>query len=241
MIRPEFWTDGKIIECSVSARLLFIGTWTYADDNGNIDACIKQLLMQVFPGDANIDVKMVASMLDELITHGLLIPYSVNGNIYLNIKNFLKHQKINRPSPSSRPKFDESLVLTEYSMSTQPEVKRSEVKERSKSRTSSKTTSKDASKRVSEYTEDFQKFWSVYPRKLCKQVAFESYRRIVPQYPPDDVIESAREYADQCAKDQREEKFILHPATFLNKGRWKDYCFDRDGPREVKEKPGAMA
>jgi len=233
MIRPEFWTDGKISECSVSARLLFIGTWTYADDNGNLDMCLMQLHNTIFPGDTKISNKNIASMLDELITHGLLIPYSVNGNKYLNIKNFLKHQKINRPSPSSRPRFDESLILTDYSLSTHPEVKRSEVKERSKS-------CKSARQEIA-YTDDFLKFWSEYPRKIGKQVAFESYRRVVPEYPSEDVISAAREYADYCEKEKKEETFILHPSTFLNKGRWKDYCFDRDGPQEAKEKPGAVA
>ena len=100
---------------------------------------------------------------------------------------------------------------------------------------------KNKKQRVVEYTTEFLLFWKVYPRQIGKQVAFESYRRIVPQYPHEDVIEAAREYAEQCVKDQKEEKFILHPSTFLNKGRWKDYCFDRDGPQEAKEKPGAVA
>ena len=28
-------------------------------------------------------------------------------------------------------------------------------------------------------------------------------------------------------KEKREEKFVMHPATFLEKDRWKDYCFEK--------------
>jgi hypothetical protein len=108
-IKPDFWTDETITECSLSARLLFIGSWNFADDNGNLDRSYKQLKMKVFPGD---DVKIVP-LVHELIAHGLLIEYSLNGNKYLHIKGFEKHQIINRPSKTQIPIFDESLMTHE--------------------------------------------------------------------------------------------------------------------------------
>ena len=36
-IKPEFWTDEKVGECSIPARLLFIATWNIADDRGNLE------------------------------------------------------------------------------------------------------------------------------------------------------------------------------------------------------------
>ena len=105
-IKPDFWTDETITECSLSARLLFIGTWNFADDNGNIEASAKQLKMKIFPDD-NIKI---ASLLGELISHGLLTEYSLNGCKYLHIKGFKKHQVINRPSKTNIPKYDDSLI-----------------------------------------------------------------------------------------------------------------------------------
>ena len=98
-IKPEFWTDERLTECSLSARLLFIGMLNFADDNGNLAYSAKRLKMQVFPADA-IDTQ---PLIDELLAHGVLIEYSVNGDKYLNIKGFSKHQVINRPSASSIP------------------------------------------------------------------------------------------------------------------------------------------
>jgi hypothetical protein len=98
-IKPEFWTDERLTECSLSARLMFIGMWNFADDTGNMEASAKQLKMKIFPAD---DIN-TASLLDELLTHGLVIEYSVSGKKYLHIKGFLKHQVINRPSKSQTP------------------------------------------------------------------------------------------------------------------------------------------
>lgn len=115
-IKPEFWTDEKITECSVSARLLFIGMWNFADDAGNLERSAKQIKARVFPID-NIDCE---PLIRELIEHGLLIEYSVSEKIFLHIPKFTKHQIINRPSKPVCPDYDEALIthgtLTEYSL-----------------------------------------------------------------------------------------------------------------------------
>lgn len=107
-IKPDFWTDESLTECSLSARQLFIGTWNFADDNGNFQRSAKQLKMKIFPADS-IDCE---PLMDELIAHGLLIEYSVNGEKFLHIKGFAKHQLINRPTKSSipQPQINESSL-----------------------------------------------------------------------------------------------------------------------------------
>jgi len=103
---------------------------------------------------------------------------------------------------------------------------------------------KNGSGRVQvEYSEEFREFWAAYPLKVRKLVAFKKYQvvRKHPEHTRARVNDSAVEYAAVCAREKREDRFILHPATFLEKDRWKDYCFDRDGPTEAEEKPGAEA
>jgi len=72
----------------------------FSDDNGNQPYSSKRLKMQIFPAD-NIDTQ---PLLDELITHGVVIVYSVSGEKFLHIKGFSKHQVINRPSATKIPK-----------------------------------------------------------------------------------------------------------------------------------------
>lgn len=130
-IKPDFWTDDTITECSLSARLLFIGMWNFADDYGNLDRSAKQIKARVFPVD-NINCE---EFIQELITHGLLSEYSVSEKKYLHIHGFTDHQLINRPSKPICPAYDETLrtqgTLTEDSLPTHP-VRKEGGKERKK-------------------------------------------------------------------------------------------------------------
>ena len=98
-IKPDFWTDEKLTECSMSARLFFVGTWNFADDNGNLVRSAKKLKMQIFPADM-LDCE---PLIQELLEIGVIVEYVVGADKYLHIKGFKKHQVINRPSKSSIP------------------------------------------------------------------------------------------------------------------------------------------
>ena len=98
-IKPDFWTDDKILQVSIPARLFFIGLWNYADDNGVLEHKPLQLKARIFPLD-NVDVQ---TLIEELVGAGLILLYSVNGENYLQVRNFRKHQKIDRPRKSLLP------------------------------------------------------------------------------------------------------------------------------------------
>jgi hypothetical protein len=104
-IKPEFWTDDKIVGLSPMARLFFIGMWNFADDHGGIERSALQLKMKIFPGDV-VDVE---PLIQELLRTGLIVEYEADGALYLNIRNFLRHQRINRPSTPRIPSFMEGV------------------------------------------------------------------------------------------------------------------------------------
>jgi len=93
-IKPEFFTDEKLAECSIAARLLFIGLWVHADDAGRLFYSPKRLKMQVYACD-DVDV---AALVGELERQHLVLVYEVGGRSCLQVNNFLRHQKINNPS-----------------------------------------------------------------------------------------------------------------------------------------------
>lgn len=100
-IKPDFWTDEKIGELSMPARLLFIALWNIADDYGNFANKPKQIKIQTMPYD-NVDIQ---ELLSELSSIDLITHYSSDNKEYYHLNNFLKHQKINRPSPPIYPVF----------------------------------------------------------------------------------------------------------------------------------------
>jgi len=105
-VKPEFWTSEQIVECSPSARLMFIGLWTFCDDAGRHPASIRRLLMEVFPGD-NITVDQVRGLMNELIEQELVVEYEAQGVAYWEVTGFTKHQKIERPTYRFPGQFDE--------------------------------------------------------------------------------------------------------------------------------------
>ena len=102
-IKPEFWTDKKIIRLSRDARLFFIGLWNFADDNGVLEADPLQLKAWIFPVDPDIGIEEIEKFLAELEKLELIKIYEINGTSYIWIKNFSKHQKIDRPRKSNLP------------------------------------------------------------------------------------------------------------------------------------------
>ena len=98
-IKPEFWTDDKIVQVSIPARLLFIGIWNFADDSGNLENSPTQIKMRILPADSC----SVPPLLQELIGVGVLREYSVDNKNYLNIPGFTNHQVINKPSKTRLP------------------------------------------------------------------------------------------------------------------------------------------
>lgn len=89
----------------MSARLLFVATWNFADDEGGLDRSAKQLKAQAFPYD-QIDCE---PLVQELLQAGLLIEYEVDGKKYLHIKGFGVHQKIEKKARARFPIYKESM------------------------------------------------------------------------------------------------------------------------------------
>jgi len=125
-IKPDFWSDEKLTECSMAARLFFIGTWNFADDSGNLVYSTKKLKMQIFPGE-DIDCQ---PLIDELLAKGVMREYEVAGKAYLHISGFRDHQVINKPSRSAIPaplESEQSKAIPEGSGSTTDEPEKATV------------------------------------------------------------------------------------------------------------------
>ena len=111
-IKPEFWTSEQIADCSLIARLLFIGIWNFCDDRGVHPASIKRLKMEVFPSD-QLGSDAIQAMIDELVLAGLLHTYQAAGKSYWQVTGWGKHQKIEKPT--YRHPLPESSVAIDHS------------------------------------------------------------------------------------------------------------------------------
>ncbi|TDT63398.1 hypothetical protein [Fonticella tunisiensis] len=67
-----------------------------------------------------------------------------------------------------------------------------------------------------EYTEDFERFWSLYPRRKEKIRAFKAWKaRLKEKVNPEELIKAASNYAMYCKLNHTEERYIKHASTFL--------------------------
>jgi hypothetical protein len=89
-IKPDFWTDEKVVELSAFARLLFIGLWNFADDDGRMVYSPKKIKMQIFPADT-VDI---SELIGEITSQELIAVYTISAVAYVQIAHFSKHQKI---------------------------------------------------------------------------------------------------------------------------------------------------
>jgi hypothetical protein len=68
----------------------------------------------------------------------------------------------------------------------------------------------------------FNRFWSVYPRKVAKKAARTKWDTVTKTTDPEQIIEGARKYAKKCELERTEKNFIKQPDGWLNAGRWED-------------------
>ncbi|GIN38404.1 phage replisome organizer N-terminal domain-containing protein [Heyndrickxia oleronia] len=64
------------------------------------------------------------------------------------------------------------------------------------------------------YSNEFEQFWSIYPRKVDKKKAFKSFKTVMKNHSLDIVLAGTKKYAQQVQNTDKQ--YIKHPATFLN-------------------------
>lgn len=106
-IKPEFPQSESMGRISRDARLLFVELWTICDDSGRTRAASRMLASLLFPYDDDAP-SLIDGWLDELESVGCVARYTADGASYLQVCNWLSHQKIDKPSQSKIPAFDES-------------------------------------------------------------------------------------------------------------------------------------
>ena len=84
-IKPETWTDDKFVRLSPLARLLFIGMWNLACDNGHVEDNAVQLKMRLLPMDACDVIELV----DEMVETGQV----ERADGWLKVVNLVEHQR----------------------------------------------------------------------------------------------------------------------------------------------------
>ena len=223
-IKPGFFTNDVLAEISPLGRLLFIGLWTIADRAGRLEDRPRRIKAEVLPyDDCDCD-----TTLSELQRHGFILRYEANGERFIQVLNFCKHQNPHvKESESTIPAPDEhgangenTRVNTGHhtSMVQAPETHSLSPADSLNPITDSPLPEPDTPRtRASEH---FDRFWSAYPRKTAKRDAERAFRRLDPG--PEQLDEMLSAIARQRLWSQWQQGYIPHPATWINGKRWQD-------------------
>lgn len=101
-IKPSFWSSPDVVSLTRDARLLAIGLISFADDEGRFPAAPAAFGGYVFPFD-DIPVVKLRKWLAECEASDFVRTWTVGTARYGVVTNFMKHQRINRPTPSILP------------------------------------------------------------------------------------------------------------------------------------------
>lgn len=106
---PSFFTDERVMQVEIAARLLFEWLWTKADREGRLEEPHHvQMKVQCFPADS-VDVR---DLLKQLIDVGLVTRYIASGRWLLSLPGFLKYQRPHKNEVASKlppPEIGESI------------------------------------------------------------------------------------------------------------------------------------
>lgn len=218
-IKPDFWTSEQVMECSPTARLMFIGLWNFADDHGRLPCAPKTIKAQIFPAD-DINSETVRRMIDELSANGLVQVYVVDDKEYLFITGW-RHQKIDKrqaakypePPPYQSPTI-RRMVSTDLRGSEGIGEERNEPKH---------SPDAKAPRTKQEYSEEFEsKFWMPYPRSptMAKKEAWREWMRLEP-----DQRTAACQAIEPYKKYLRSKPTLetVHACRFLSQRRFEGF------------------
>jgi hypothetical protein len=213
-IKPEFPQSETTGKLSRDARLLFIQLWTIVDDEGRARAASRMLASLLYPYDDDAR-DLMGGWLAELERENVIRLYVAEGSTYLEIVNWLKHQKIDHPSKSRLPAFQESS----RGLASDPRSLAPDLGPRTKDQDLGKSNSAVADATcATDWPADYREiFWEAYPRKVGKKGALRELDRHRKSVSFEKLISAVRAYTATA-----DPQFTKHPKTWLTNGCWDD-------------------
>ena len=107
MIDPNIWQSEDFSKLTTLAKLVFIGLFSLADDEGRGRANPTYIKSTLFPYEEGVRSADIDKTLSEISSNMSVIFYSCDGNSYYSLYNWNKWQKIDKPRDSELPAFEE--------------------------------------------------------------------------------------------------------------------------------------
>lgn len=246
-IKPGFFKNEDLAECTPWARLCFAGLWTLADREGRLEDRPKRIKGELFAFDS-VEVE---PLLQELAKAGFVLRYGANGGRFIQIPAFHKHQNPHHKESKSAIPAPQSPGLSPHAIGSKPEAYPAlhegqtpgepeaspglQCDERAKHGGKTvlipdsgflipeSSTSRAKARGSPAVPAGFDAFWAAYPRKVAKPAAAKAFAKIEVDAQLQALMLAAIERQSQSEQWRRDGgQFIPHPSTWLNGKRWLD-------------------
>lgn len=189
---------------------MFQGLWCMADKLGRLEDRPKHLKVMIMPYDKTDMDKTLC-----ILSTGdkpFIIRYQVDNKGYIQIVNFLKHQKPHHTEKDS--------IIPEYKSGIDKIMGKGmgSVHEASTGLDNGSKTVKPPLKDILPI--EFVQFWTAYPYKIGKDKALEAWKKKKPPLKRCLKTLSWQVTSEQWKKENGQ--YIPMPTTWLNQGRWTD-------------------
>ena len=103
--KADYFSDGELLRWHRDKRATYSGLYAIAEDSGCLeDDCFNwKLLLWPSPMDADLTVELLEQWRDEMVAAGKLVPYEVDGQRFLFLRSFHKHEHPRNPQNPAVP------------------------------------------------------------------------------------------------------------------------------------------
>lgn len=240
-LKPEFFRSPDTAKVSYEVRLFYQALWCWADDFGVGETNIHGLLGFAFCDEDGVSAQDVRGFCADVARAYGVVFYVVRGRRYYAIPSWDAHQKTERRQERRRyPAPDDPEAVPDkefYDCADSAPLDRRNIGAESALEQGNRGTGEqgktDSATAVA--ASDFEAWWKLYPRKVGKGQARKAYLAASKKTAPAELAIAAEAFATKVHDSRTEERFIPHPATWLNGERWADVAPEPDdtGPRVV--------
>jgi PAS domain-containing protein len=253
-IKPEFWRSDDIASLDWETRLLFIGLWSYVDDNGvGIDR-LASIAADLFSGDLERDppetFARVSRGLQTLSEAGRITRYTVENKAYLEITNWSKHQRIDKPNKPRFPRSDDDAAVFRDTLARVTEKEAPGTEEQRNRGTEEQGIKAPAPAVLASVFDDA---WTHWPKKVERKQALGRFKAAVKRYARGSILDTDEEAATRLARQiahfgdayaaTTERQFVPALGVWLAGDRWNDELPQSRQPQQQapRQSRGAQA
>lgn len=250
-IKPQFWRSPDVMGLSHFQRLLFIGLWNIADDEGrgvyDPASIAADLFLTEFSLNPHGVITDVSSAFTEYSNREMVAVYEVKKRKYFQVLQWREHQRVNRATESKIPPMtsgnEGTKLISEDSLNTHGGltlgIRNKEQGIRNKERDMSEASSDVPARKPNTYPDAFEEWWRAYPRhkNASKKKSLDAWRKALKVIDESRLLELTRVYAANPGVE--EVRLIPHPTTWLNEQRWESIDdADIQPPTQSRKKTG---